>query len=518
MTRKFFALMLALVLALSLGTTAFAEADVPYIVFYNNSGAFSVSAGTEAEMYKAMQDYIIEQVGVKVDIIQPPSGDEAQKLSVLLASGDQLDAWWGNWKEYAADGIITNLDAYKDNEDLKKLIDIWSPWYGSVEGLTDDQGVLWAIPRNNSTAAYPVFFRNDYLEALDMEIPSTIEELEEYIYAVKEADFYGNGGTIALATSSLSDLEMTFLGGYVETGKGFWLADNGDVMPYYLAEGYEDFLAKMNQWYNDGIFHSECFSWDATTLRQYIASGAVAATAHWYSRVTLENANLEANMPDFDYDKYTYVYTINENGIVGDNGVKIQTQNGTRSPQGLLISSKCQNVEALLKFVAWSYDSYNYNTTCIGFENEHWIYDPADPAAVENNKIKKDLEGARVYARDFCVSLGLPTEILTSEFYEDGRQDMHNLWLQEKLALTEEMCIMPGETWACTFDTEALSLNAPSNGDVNTYYAENCLKFVTGERDLAEFDQFVEELYAAGLQEVIDEYTRQWELYLDTAA
>ena len=71
----------------------------------------------------------------------------------------------------------------------------------------------------------------------------------------------------------------------------------------------------------------------------------------------------------------------------------------------------------------------------------------------------------------------------------------------------------PGETWQCAFDKEAVSLNAPSAQDVETYYRENALRFINGERSLDEYDQFIEELYGVGLQEWIDEYTRQWDAF-----
>lgn len=510
--KKLVSLLLALAMVMAIGiVSASAESDAPHIVIYMNNGAFSVATGSDKSMYTDMQNYILEKTGVVVDVIQPPSGSESEKLAVLLASGDQLDSWIGSWMDYAADGVIRKLNDYTDNEDYQKLEKIWADWDGCLEGMQDDKGNIWGVPRTTSTAAYPVFVRQDWLAQLGMDMPTTIDELEAYVYAVKEADFFGNGGTIPMSTTSVSDLEMTFLGGFVATGRGNWINEKGEVMPFYTAPGYKDFLETMHQWFEDGIFHKECFSWDATTLRQYIASGAVGSTAHWYSRVTLENKNLEANVP-YDFSKTTYIYGICEDGLVGANGQKTQTLNGTRSTSGWLISSKCKNVEAFLKFTAWAYEPYNYNTLVYGFEGEHWAYDSNDPDAVANNKVVT-LEGGRVYARDYVISLGLPTEVLTSEYYDDGRQDLHNYWLQHELGRGGTTCAMPGETWQCAFDKEAVSLNAPSAQDVETYYRENALRFINGERSLDEYDQFIEELYGVGLQEWIDEYTRQWDAF-----
>lgn len=40
--------------------------------------------------------------------------------------------------------------------------------------------------------------RNDWLELTGMEMPTTMAELNEYLYKIKELDPYGNGETIPL--------------------------------------------------------------------------------------------------------------------------------------------------------------------------------------------------------------------------------------------------------------------------------------------------------------------------------
>lgn len=94
-----------------------------------------------------MQDYILEQTGVKVEIIMPPSdaGAQTEKLNLLLAGGDQIDAWWGDWRDYAKDGIILPLTDYIQAPEAKELYDLWEPW-GSWDRVTDTDGTIWAIP------------------------------------------------------------------------------------------------------------------------------------------------------------------------------------------------------------------------------------------------------------------------------------------------------------------------------------------------------------------------------------
>ena len=91
--KKLVSLLLALAMVMAIGiVSASAESDAPHIVIYMNNGAFSVATGSDKSMYTDMQNYILEKTGVVVDVIQPPSGSESEKLAVLLASGDQLDS------------------------------------------------------------------------------------------------------------------------------------------------------------------------------------------------------------------------------------------------------------------------------------------------------------------------------------------------------------------------------------------------------------------------------------------
>ena len=521
--RREWSALLAGVMALGVlggGISVSADEDVPTIVIYNNSGAFSVAgaeAGSDSSIYQKMQDYILEQTGVKVEIIMPPSdaGAQTEKLNLLLAGGDQIDAWWGDWRDYAKDGIILPLTDYIQAPEAKELYDLWEPW-GSWDRVTDTDGTIWAIPRGTNTTPYQVFVRNDWLELTGMEMPTTMAELNEYLYKIKELDPYGNGETIPLilekggSTEVLNTAESVLLGGFVQSGTGQWLDETDNkVKPEWIADGYVDFLKQLNQWYTDGIIHKECFTMDADTIRSYISKGAVGATCAWYSRITLTEPTLRENLGNYERtEEKPYVWSINEAGITGDNGSLIQTK-ALGGTSGLVISSKCKNPEAVMKFVEWSFQWENYTTEAYGPEGEYWKYNP-DVENAEENKNIIPIEGGPTYARDFLVSLGLPLEVQTSEYDEEGYQLMHNFWLQEHLD-DFDATLDPGIEGDINWDTDALAENIPMLNDLNTYKDEELIKFVNGTRSFDTWDQFLEECDGIGLQDYINEYTRQYQ-------
>ena len=349
-----------------------------------------------------------------------------------------------------------------------------------------------------------------------MEMPTTMAELNEYLYKIKELDPYGNGETIPLilekggSTEVLNTAESVLLGGFVKSGNGKWLDETDNkVKPEWIADGYVDFLKQLNQWYTDGIIHKECFTMDADTIRSYISKGAVGATCAWYSRITLTEPTLRENLGNYERtEEKPYVWSINEAGITGDNGSLIQTK-ALGGTSGLVISSKCKNPEAVMKFVEWSFQWENYTTEAYGPEGEYWKYKP-DVENAEENKNIIPIEGGPTYARDFLVSLGLPLEVQTSEYDEEGYQLMHNFWLQEHLD-DFDATLDPGIEGDINWDTDALAENIPMLNDLNTYKDEELIKFVNGTRSFDTWDQFLEECDGIGLQDYINEYTRQYQ-------
>ena len=477
--------------------------EVPEIVLYMNNGT-GTGAGSEAgsieEDYKMVQDYILAETGVLVTAILPPAEGAEEKLSLLLAGGEQLDMWRGIWQDYCSSGIIRPINDLLDSSSaVFQEWDAWKAW----PGMTDSSGQIWGIPRLSPMTPYPIFVRQDWLGMYHLSQPTTLDELSTVLYSFKENDPYGNGQTIPLITRGMKELEYCLVGGFVETGRGVWIDTDGLVKPLQMANGYSDFLVQLNEWYEDGIINQENFSWDKGTVREHVGKGDVGVTATWYSDVTLFESVLKENYPDASFDTY-------KPGLTGPNGNLIQTHTNT-DPKGILMHANCENPEACMKFVNWAYDSwYNYNVTFEGIENIHWEYTD-DPDAETNHLfqiINKEGDSSSGYVGDFCISLGLPMETKAILYDEDGNRNMHNLWLCEYLD-DFDAALTPVD-FGISFNTVEIDENVPSYGDITRLIEEETIKFVIGERPIYEFSDFIEELYSANLDDLIQEYTKQY--------
>lgn len=481
------------------------------LVVFNNSGGFG-GAGSEAgstpDSIKLVQDKILEATNVKVNAIAIVGGDaQAAKLATMLASNEPLDIWWGNWSDYAKDGIIQPLNEYIEKYG-PAVHDIWEKW-DAWPRCTDVNGTIWAVPRYTQFCSYFSFVRTDWLEKLNMEMPTTLDEYEAYLYAVKDADFYGNGETIPLigrGGAVKNSFEWAMLGGFTDAGASAWIDENGNVMPKELQKGYKDFIAKLHKWYKDGIIHKENFSWDTAKVRELISSGRVGGSMAYYVDVSQFNHVMQKNFPEANFAHY-------EKGLTGPNGQLIQTLNPGTAKQ-MLFSSKMseEKMVAAMKLVNWTFESWeNFKLVCNGVEGVHWNYDTSvvDLASAKKDRVVAAIPNSGYYG-DFSISIGLPYESVGIIYNEDGSRYKHNLYLAEYLD-DFEICKQTLDA-RITWNQEELNNNIPGRTDIETYINEELIKFVNGDRDLSTWDSFVDDIKKLGLDDWSKEYTRQYKL------
>lgn len=475
------------------------QEPIKIVIYPNNGAGSSAEAGSTDEAYAEIQQYILDQTGILVESIMPPKESSEEKLSMLLASGDQLDCWWGDWGEYSAKNMIQPIGEYLDE---------YGPNIKAQEteavflSMTDPKGNVWGIGRFIPLAVQPVFLRGDWLDATDKKVPNTMEELEHILYAFKDHDPAKNGETIPLATKGVYELESTFVGAFVPEGNSPWLDTDNKIKPVQLHPGYFDFLTLMNKWYNDGIIYKESFGLDTSAIRELIQRGIVGGTATWFSSVSIFVETMQENIP-----QCTWVF--NEEGIKGKEG-QIQSTRKAK-PTGALISSKCEHPEAVIQVLDWQYSSLeNYKTMQLGIQDRDWGWDEESLANGEY-RLTEDYSGTTSdYTGDFIMAFSSMMESqLSPPLNEDGSENYHRAYLNYHGYHPEVSAKEPFDMYIY-WNSGAISENIMTLDDINRTIQEETTKFVMGARPLSEYEDFVQELYAVGLQDWIDEYTTQY--------
>ena len=206
--KKFLATLLALVMLMALAAPALAE-ETPTVTYYVRGG----TALYEPHIYPGLVGLLkIQQMaGVNIDwTVVCGNGDEIQaQYLAMLASGNYPDiiqwqhnnSYVGGVSQLYADGIIIELndviDKYMPN--YKALLEA-NPHVAKT--LMDSEGrylyftVINPLNSNLEKVAvtwWGLMMRQDWLDNVGMEVPTTMDEWYEVLVAFKEGDPNGNG-------------------------------------------------------------------------------------------------------------------------------------------------------------------------------------------------------------------------------------------------------------------------------------------------------------------------------------
>lgn len=499
--KRIFALLLTLLMIASVMPVALADAEPVKIVmvcpYYGDPSS--------EEGYKMVQNYILEQTGVLVEAYRyDTNANRVQQTNFLLSRNEQVDMWLGNYVEYKNYGQIQPINDYL--EFMPNVLEVWEPFNG-FRFVTDADGAIWGIPRYVSMTFHMTFFRQDWLDLLGFEQPKTFDEMEKFLYAVKQADPYGNGETIPMITrgGDIDRLAYHFLGGFTEHGYSNWLDEtDGRLKPYYLQEGFYEFLAKLAQWYKDGIIHLENPSWNLATVRKHFAAGRVAVSGAYGTDLCNQYITMRQNVPGSSW-------WYDDQGMIGPNGQICET-GISGDDQAIMFNAKStpERLTACLKFVDWVYSDFdNIITVEKGLKGVHWDYDDSVENAEELKVVKMLDAGDKIYKSDFWICIGLATESAPFIYDPDGVQNMQNMMLRKQKELSYAI---PPVDEGVIYNTTVRDENVPSAGDINTMRKERMMAFFTGAEELTpeSWNAFIEELYEIGLDDYIDEYTRQY--------
>lgn len=201
--------------------------------------------------------------------------DWGEQKAIMLNSQELPEVILGS-QTFSDTDIQNNLDFFLD---LTELIDNYMPnlktAFSEVPQMESDStftdGKIYSLPRKLParpiTCNQPIINKT-WLDNLNLEIPTTIDELTDVLRAFKEEDANGNGDpNDELPISGAKGLSMDLLNPFGITdlnGRKMLVNDDGSLTYYPTAEAYKDGLKWLHELYQDGIIDPESFTQDNT--------------------------------------------------------------------------------------------------------------------------------------------------------------------------------------------------------------------------------------------------------------
>lgn len=460
--------------------------------------------GGNPERTQAVRDLIRDETGVVVNTnILPPGSAAVEKLNLLLASGSQpLDLFNGNWPDFK--GITMPMDDLLESHGQDILAG-----HNALDWkmMKDFEGTTWGYPRLGlmGHTHFP-YFRSDWLAEAGMDVPDTWDGMETAFSAMRE-----NHPEAVISAMGRTHLMYNTLGAFTDHGYTRWI-DSADNMlkPPELQPGYEQWLTKMNEWWENGYLQQESFA--EPDYRALLKTLTVGLWLGWYSRMTIWWDQIRR---DAGYEAEDYVLSLK---ITGPSG--IAKTNNAGSNNAYMIPRKSQHADAVVRYANWIYeggpgDVTNYLIASWGVPGDDWEW-----VDKEQNIARQMASASTVceekYSRDFQVALGLGPETWATAVkleQADGTVEWNRHWQHINTYWDQfDGGRMPVD-FDVPYDRSAIRDRFPGEPDFDRFVEEESIKFITGVRPLSEWGDFVDQLNGAGLQQWSELYTEQYRLY-----
>lgn len=445
-------------------------------------------------MPAANEDFILQELNKRLNMklsFNIVATDYEQQLNVKIAGGSTPDIFSlskPQLENYAKQGLLLNLDPYLDRmPNVKAKLSADDLNKGRIDG------VLYAIPKRAYLPMSTYWIRKDWLDALGLNPPKTLEEFKEAARAFTEDDpdqngkrdtygITGSGIGSADAVNAPATFDPVFSAYGVATPGRFQIKDGTAVystaMPEMkealayirelIAAGYVDpeFMTNKGLKHQEKAFMGQAgivyLNWGEMVKENYVEQyKAINPNAEWIQLPALTGPG----------------GTYQGNFDIGSTG--------GRYAFPVALGDDPEKLDKVLAYIDYITGDEGGHLVMYGMEGEHYTLEDGKVVPTERSAETSYAFNHQLTGRD-------ELNYLRTKF--DKQQSYVNFAAEEpRINVYNEFVPIP----------DGVSLN-----DKNRYELEEITKFVYGKRPMEEYEAFVDRL--------IKDYNVQ--AYLDQAA
>ncbi len=411
-----------------------------------------------------------KDMDVKFELVEMPQGNYAEKLNLLLMSGDIPDMIYfqGGDQQIADQDLLEDLGPYiEKSENVKNILEPHNE-----KRLDNYPYLLWIKPLDSKT---PVI-RKDWFEKTAgskelMENP-TIDNYYKFFKELVENPPGGSKPVNAItAAGDITELDYIF-----EMAFGLnqtWLKEGDGYIYSKVSDKEKEKLGFYNKLYEEGLLDQQYLTKQWDTKEKAFYDGETAVIVGTNGKVI---DIYDGKMKQVNGDEASLVVLPPAKGE--DQGF-IATDI-TKESRGMAISSQSKRKDAAFEVLDYLASDKGQLLDRIGFEGEH--YNVTDSGIELTDKYYSEWYARFWEPAEFNTEKPLKTPLL-SEPAQKSR-DLANEFYKE-----DNSFILP-EQYISNWDA------------MENLYKEYATDIITGKRPESDFDKFVDEWNQAGGKEI----------------
>lgn len=446
-------------------------------------------------------DKLKQDHDVSLETTLAPLSDWEQRRSLVIGAGDAPDfipvTYPGQEAPFVASGAILPVSDYIDlMPNFQDKVEKWG-LEDEIDTLRQEDGKFYLLPGllEDLRPDYTVGMRTDVLEELGLEQPTSWEEFADALRAIKKAHPESYPFSDRWEGQALLNYAAPAFGTSAGWGYGdgvTWDEDAGEFVYTAATDEYRSMVQYFHDLVAEGLMDPESFTQsDEDALAKLANEQSYAMSTNSQEILSYRTALDQTVGPG----NYSISKILQPSGPAGD------VVGGTRLENGLMVSADAVDNDdfvAMMQFIDWLYYSDE------GMEFAKW----GVPGTTYNV-----VEGERTPAENVTftgLNPGAPTDMQSDYGFFNGvymfasgstRDLVLSNLSEEEVAWQEAMAekdrvTVPPPYPLDEVEREQVSLYQTALTDLTT---QATLQFILGQRDMSEYDAFVDELRAANM-------------------
>lgn len=451
-----------------------------------------------------------KETGIKVKYSHPADGQSKEQFNLMIASDnlpDVIEYDWNNSypggpEKAISDKIILPLNELIDKHapNLKKLLQQDKEL---DKMMKTDSGKYYVFPMirpDNGLVFRGPMIRKDWLDELQLAVPTTIDEWYTVLKAFKEKK--NASAPFTAQYSNELNVQDAFIGAF-KTANRYYIDDQGKVKYGPIDPQFKDALTLLRKWYQEGLIDRDfALNTDSKSLDNKMLSNASGATVGLLSG-GMGRWMDSGKKQDPKFQLVAAPYPTLKKGEIAFIGQRDFKFNPAASK---VVTAAAKNPELAVKWLDYAYSEKGSLLFNFGIEGESYTLQNGNPAFTD--KITKDPK----YNLQQMVSQYTKPN---GPFLGDARKNFNSYKEQDEAIKIWEQTdaakhVMP---LFITPTVEESKEVAKVNTAIASYKEEMFVKFVMGKEPLEKFDEYVKRIKEMGVDKVVKIYQDAYERY-----
>jgi putative aldouronate transport system substrate-binding protein len=442
-----------------------------------------------------------------------PSSDYEQKRSLLISSGNAPEiiakTYPGQEAAYVSSGAVLPVSDYVDL--MPHFQDKVKKWKlePEIAGLTQEDGKYYVLPglHEELWPDYSLAFRTDILKKENISEPKSWDEFREVLRKLKKA----HPDVVPFSDRFNGNSVLNIAGTAFGTVAGWGLVDglsfDESKKEFTFGAGSQQFkelVTYFNSLVSEGLMDPESFTQtDDSAIQKFVSGKSFVISANSQNIITYRTSMEQSlGKGNFAVAKITV-----PGGPAGD------IIGGSRLENGIMLNSSVKEKDsfvALIQYIDWLfYSDEGQEFTKWGVEGTTFTkeggkrvlakdinFQGLNPGGTKDLRVEYGFSGGN-------FAYGGTTELLQSTFNEE------ELAFQKAMKSKKPKTVAPPVPFSDVDREQATLVLTPLKDHVK----QNTLKFITGQRDLSEFDAYLKELDAKGQSKYVELANKAYKAY-----